>query len=290
MNLWEAVQKYFWIINLVFLAVAAYLSANIAGSVVHRKLVAVPKVDLADLKIQERSTSKSMTYYQPILDRNIFDSTAVASDDEEDDELALSNLSAELLGTIAAAKPEDSLAIIRDKNKNTIDTYAIGENISGAQVLSIGRGEVVILRNGKEERLTLPDITTVTASTKGGGARMQRTTGAGIVNQGGDIFTVDSKVIEDSLADMSSLLTQARIVPHMNDGKIDGFKIYNIKSDSLFKKIGMRNGDVIRRINGMEVNSPEQGLQVFETLRSERNINIDLTRRGSNKTLNYTIQ
>ena len=282
MNPLEAVQKYFWIINLVFLTVAAYLSANITGSVVHHKMVAVPKVDLADLKIQESSTSKSMAYYQPILDRNIFDSAAVASDDEEDDELALSNLSAELLGTIAAAKPEDSLAIIQDKNKNTIDIYTIDEKISGAQILSIGRGEVVVLRNGKHERLTLPDITAITADNNDGGSQ-------GILKKGGGQFIVPRKLIEESFINLADLLTQAKIMPHMKGNKIDGFVINNIKSDSLFKKIGLRNGDIIRRINGMEVNNPEQGLQVFKTLRSERSINIDLTRHGSKKTLNYTI-
>ena len=103
-------------------------------------------------------------------------------------------------------------------------------------------------------------------------------------------FKIDQSFVDQTLSDMGQLMREARIVPHFKDGKTDGFKVFNIKSNSLFKTIGIENGDIIQRVNGMDISGPEQGLQIFETLRNEKDITIDLTRRGRKTTLNYTIQ
>ena len=42
---------------------------------------------------------------------------------------------------------------------------------------------------------------------------------------------------------------QARIVPSFKDGVAQGFKLFSIRPDSIYSKIGIQNGDVIKRIS-----------------------------------------
>jgi general secretion pathway protein C len=286
---WEAVKKYFWLVHLVFLTLAAYLSAGSVSSILHRRLDAVPTIDVSRIQVKAESNARSLAFYQAINDRNLFDSTAVPSEDDGSGEGGeASSGDVTLIGTVAAIPMENSLAICQNKSTAAVEIYRVGRKIGSATLVRVGRGYAVLERNGREERLVLPEL-------KGEGGGQIASIGnrgptPGITQQGDNSYRVDPEKVTEALGDMSKLMTEARIVPHMKDGKIDGFKVYNIKSDSLFKQIGLTNGDVIHSVNGMELSGPEQGLQIFEALKSERNINIDLTRRGARQTLNYTIR
>ena len=287
---WEAVKKYFWITHLIFLAVAAYLSANSAAAILHRKLDVVPQVDVTRIAPPTESSARAVAYYQAVLERNLFDSTATPSADAEDDDGEPASIDVQLVGTVSAIPMEASLAILQNKANNEVDVYRVGRHVGNAELIRVGRGYAVLLRNGREERLVLPDQGKAGETKTAQGGPPAGTVAPGIVNKGDNRYEVNQDVINGAMGDMNTLMTDARIVPHMKDGKTDGFKIFNIKSDSLYRKIGLTNGDVIHRVNGMDLTGPEQGLQVFETLRNERNITIDVTRRGTRQTLNYAIR
>jgi general secretion pathway protein C len=75
------------------------------------------------------------------------------------------------------------------------------------------------------------------------------------------------------LTNLPEVATQARIVP-----------------DSLYAKLGIQNGDVIRRINGYEMNSPDRALEVYQKVRDAVRIEIDLERRGEGLRNSYSIE
>ena len=59
----------------------------------------------------------------------------------------------------------------------------------------------------------------------------------------------------------------ARIVPKFVNGKSVGFAFYSIRPGSKLAQGGLKNGDVIVRINGLSMDSPEKALDVYKTLR-----------------------
>jgi general secretion pathway protein C len=83
---------------------------------------------------------------------------------------------------------------------------------------------------------------------------------------------------------------QARIVPAFKDGVSTGFKLFSIRPDSIYSKIGVQNGDVIRRINGYDLNSPEKALEVYSKLKEANRIDIELERSGSVVRKTYNIR
>lgn len=112
----------------------------------------------------------------------------------------------------------------------------------------------------------------------------------GIVKTGDNQFGVPRSTVDGALNNLSQLATEARVVPAFEGGKPVGFKLFSIKPGSLYSKIGLQNGDVVNKINGYEMSSPEKGLEVYQKLKDSSNVTVDIKRRGKTMTLDYTIQ
>jgi len=100
-------------------------------------------------------------------------------------------------------------------------------------------------------------------------------------------FVIRRQDLQKATGNLNALATQARIVPAKKE---NGFRILNIRNGSLYQKIGIQNGDIVRSINGIEISSPDKALEAYSRLQSASNISIDIIRRGGNQTLEYTIE
>lgn len=89
---------------------------------------------------------------------------------------------------------------------------------------------------------------------------------------------------------MNDLLRQARVRPHYKNGSPDGFIISRIKPKSLFRKLGLRNGDIIKEINGEQIDSMDEAMAMYQNLVSSNSIDIKLKRRGKDRVINYSIR
>jgi type II secretory pathway component PulC len=82
---------------------------------------------------------------------------------------------------------------------------------------------------------------------------------------------------------------QARIVPSQKDGKPNGFKLYGIRRSSLYGSLGIRNGDLLQKVNGHPLTTPEEALEVYQQVKNAGIITVELLRRGQPVTLVYKI-
>ena len=103
-------------------------------------------------------------------------------------------------------------------------------------------------------------------------------------------YSIDRSMIDKQLADLPTLQSQARVVPHYKDNQYQGFKLVGVRPGSLYRAIGIRSGDVITSVNGNKIDSPNKALELFEQLKSSSNIQVEIERRGQAKTLGYTIK
>ncbi len=71
-------------------------------------------------------------------------------------------------------------------------------------------------------------------------------------------YEVQRSTVDSLLGNLSVLSRAARIVPEIRDGKGAGFRLFSVRPDGPFAKIGLQNGDVISAINGLEMTSPRQ--------------------------------
>jgi general secretion pathway protein C len=83
----------------------------------------------------------------------------------------------------------------------------------------------------------------------------------------------------------SELLQQALFKPKMKGGKVEGFRISNIKSNSLLQRLGLRDNDVLVRINGESIDGPAKMMQVYSGLQSSKAVTLNVLREGQVLTL-----
>lgn len=101
------------------------------------------------------------------------------------------------------------------------------------------------------------------------------------------VVVIPKELVAYYSSDMSQLARQARIVPSMRGGQIIGFKIFGVRPGSLFRRLGLRNGDTVLRIGDHAVVTPDAALQAYETLRQAEHFEIGLERRGRRLVLRY---
>jgi general secretion pathway protein C len=78
-----------------------------------------------------------------------------------------------------------------------------------------------------------------------------------------------------------------RIRPHFTDGEADGLTVSNLKSGSLFARLGLMDGDIVQGINGRAIRSPDDVLDVYERLKSGSRVALQVLRNGEEKIINY---
>lgn len=91
--------------------------------------------------------------------------------------------------------------------------------------------------------------------------------------------------------DLPKILMQAAAEPKMDaNGNILGFALYDIEPDSIYAKAGLSDGDVIKSINGEELNSPQGAIKLLNSLRGASGFNVIVERGGADLPLNLDVK
>ena len=303
-------KKYVWVVNLILLAVLAYLLAVNVNGMVQSKVTSnnaeASQNFFPDDTSKKKGTKKItlISNYQIIAKRNIF---GVSEESESSDILAAnpdalpeSNLNLILLGTIMNADKK-SVAII----KNDDNGYKSGENIDiidseKVRLVDVKNCKAIIQRKAKgQETIKCKNLGDI-ASAGGNKNLLSRNSkvpsldlnqksdnkNSGQINKTGEnSYEVNRDLLEDLLSDPTKIVQQARVIPQE-----DGLRFFGIRSNSIFWKIGIKNGDTLHQINNVELNDIEKALSVFEDLRSQNSFTINLTRAGQQYTYDYTVK
>jgi general secretion pathway protein C len=304
MELW--LERYSWAPTLAAALIGAYLSARIVNTLAATAIA--PKPALLQLSVGSAPQAASAAAPHVELEGDklakAFDvplpKPAAASDVQAapqrkswDAVPARSSLHAILVGTAVANPPRYSLCQLTNTDTNETLVYAVGDKFMGARVYAIDRDRVLVDNDGRNEYIDNsaagPINLGVTAMPPPGVVGPQADQG-GVRQLSENQYVVARTELNGALANLSQLATQARIVPSFKNGVANGFKLFSIVPDSLYSKIGIQNGDVIRRINGYEMNSPDKALEIYQKLRDANRIEIEIERRGETLRKSYSIE
>lgn len=186
-----------------------------------------------------------------------------------------------LLGTIAGgARP---LALIRNGNENAI--LRLGEILAdGGKVIAIAR-QMLKLRypDGSEQIILPPEIPSAE------GEKSPPAAGQAVRSGGDNRFAITRAEAEKARSNLGELMKQARMEPHLVNGKTDGFEVKMIKPNTLFTALGLQKGDIVKEVNGLALDSPEKALQIFQQLREAQHIVVSVVRNDAPLSLEYNL-
>lgn len=304
-------RKYLWAIDLAVIAICAIFSARATATAIETKLArgALP----AKAAPRVASAAPQTVYgkqFEDILKRNVFCSTCppilpppVAADSGPPQPSApqRTTLPIALLAIMFAPPPADprwSMAIIRDTEQKSAGAFGIGGKVREATITDISETRVDLEISGRQEYLELfdkgPGAAPVAAPAAAAAAPSSDPLAAelekGVKKTGEHTYEVQRGTVDSLLGNMSALSRAARIVPEMKDGRAAGFRLFSVRPDGPFAKIGLQNGDVISAINGLEMSSPDQALMVYTKLKSASHLSVGLERNGQKITKEYNIR
>jgi general secretion pathway protein C len=304
------IRKYLWAIDLLAIALSAVFVARATGVFVQSVMSRNTPAFTSSRRTTNDATVPA-TYYgkqvEDILKRNVFCSTCPpilpepekAGGPAPDPEPTKTTLPLRLMAIMFSPPPNDprwSMAVIRDTEQNSAGPYAIGMKIREATVQDIQETRIFLNNAGKPEYLDLIEkphseaaagpAPPAAPSTDPFVAEMEK----GIKKLSEHSYEVQRGTVDSLLGNMAVLSRAARIVPEVRDGKAAGFRLFSVRPDGPFGKIGLQNGDVIYAINGLEMTSPDKALEIYTKLKSANHLAVALERNGQKITKDYNIR
>lgn len=287
-------RRYLWVVHFLVLPAGAYLVADMINLVIGSRLEAsIKPLEEAPPPVGFRPTSR--VSFSEIIEGNIFNAKLRGTGEEEPaspapmavEPVPLVDLQLILTGTVVG-EGTASFAIIEHRARREQVLYRLGETIERvAKIIEVDRDGVTLLIGGARKRLDLyleeepggPVLGFQPGGDSGGFARVTP-----------NRWVLDREEITAALDDLPRLLTKARVVPNFSGGKPDGFRVFSIIPNSFFSKIGLQNGDVLQRINGIEIQDPENFMRIFQQLKGESSVTLDLVRHNQKQTFSYEVR
>lgn len=285
-------KNIYTIINIIAIGAIIFMGVDTFYRIIGARLdqPGFEKAYVVTKPVQARRTRVDrLSDYEIINRRSIFGKTADVSQQPDDDLSEIENLEPTsldlvLLGTVAGSQ-QNAYAIIADKSKRSEDIYRVGDSVKNAVIKNIYRGKVVLRVNGKDEVLSMDDAPAPASDTSS--LSVNRSAVSPEQRIPTRTITLQRTEVEDSLANLQDLLTQASIRPHISNGEPDGLAITGVKADSIFRKMGLRNGDIVKGVEGNEIRSPEDLISLYNDLQNDDTVEIQIIRRGRERTINY---
>jgi general secretion pathway protein C len=306
-------RKHLWIVDLVAIGLCALFLGRAAASMVESKYL----LTMAMPRPAPRMVHTETDVFFPkaiddVIKRNVFCSTCppivavepTASVSTATPEPQKTSLPLQVLAVNYVAPPwgfEHASATLRDTETKFVGAFRPGDKVRGATITGIDETRVHLDNVGKPEFIDLlePEANAATTTTAApvaaaappaGGDAFSQELDRGIKKTGENTYEIQRSTLESVLGNMSLLARSARIVPEMRDGKAAGFRLYSVRPEGPFAKIGMQNGDVLSAINGLEITSPEKALEVYSKLKSASHLSLGLERNGQRLTKDYSIR
>ncbi len=209
-----------------------------------------------------------------------------------------------LLGTISSDLSTARRAILWTEGmKDPLMAREHAEIEPGVRVTRIERDYIWITRGAAKEKL---ELLPVGSRTRGGQAAPPPRRAASVVapravpspaqesinvNQIGDnAYSLDEETVTQLTTNINQFMTQVRIIPYFEGNKSAGYRVAAIRPGSAFDQLGFRGGDIIQRVNDLDLSSPEKLYTIFQNLKDEKRVTVDILRQGQKSSLTYEIR
>ena len=241
----------------------------------------------------ENAVEASVEDYSAIVERNIFGSADLSyMEDKSSPNILVRSAEEELglalVGTVCGSM-EISRAIIINTKTKLLGMYKTGQNVADARIKSIEENAVILLHNGQRKKLTLN-------RTSGHNKNNTQVLSSPAISEADKVASPVLPVkqplteVPTRIAHVEVMLSKAVIEPYAVTGQVEGLRITGLENIPMAKALGLKNGDIIREVNGHRLTSKQKALQVFKKARSQAVMNIKLLRDGETEELSFALQ
>lgn len=240
-----------------------------------------------------------------IMQRNIFNAEGDFGLDADTPkqtvaDIIKSELPLKLKGTIASHDERNGIALFEFLNTRKQDSFFVGEEVMPSVKLhGVYKERAVVNNRGQLEYIELEKKELVNKRkisqrrTKRRYASIATSPAAkefreeGFERRGAKIKMSSDYKAKLLGPEFTKVLQDAKASPNVVNGKLRGFLLTRIREDSIYRKSGLQNGDIVEEINGVLLTDTAQAIKLLNSLRNESEIELRVVRGGN--PLNFEI-
>ncbi len=262
--------------------ILAYFLSSILNLLLYENSTKYPKVKTNEISLDTRNSNEMIS---KIMERNIlnlnretmrFSNNRGTDYTPQDSTNNYTIKGYRLVGTVLGKKK--MVLLKKDKDLKIISE---GQEFNNYKLSSVKFDKVEFIYNGNSILLRFPKIKyEVKKSSRNIPSRISLDEGVHSYRK-----KVKKKEILSRAENINKLLTTVRISPYYKGKDFVGYRLGMLKKNSFLYKLGLRQGDVLKRINSEEVDSPQKAVELFSKLQDMTAVNVDFVRRGEKKSL-----
>jgi len=190
---------------------------------------------------------------------------------------------------------DTTVITVSHKKKNKI--LGLGDDVNGFILEGAGNNFATFSKNAKTYRVELVKIAknkknnnTIKAA-KSISPEPVKDEGKpeGQVTDAGDHKIIDRSLLDHYAKNMDDIYKNIGISEIKEGENLKGFRVSFVKRNSDFSKLGIRRDDVIKSINGQEINSYNAALGVYKNIQNIDNLSLVIQRGKEEMELEYEI-
>jgi len=294
-----------WLANSVLFALCCYLVADAANEVFAALLTPTAE-DATHGSTPTARARRDWADREIILKRNLFNASLLAPAvpvEEPIEELEATRLPLRLLGTAASTPAELSWAAVEDEEERRTVVVRVSDAIHKATVQRIERRRIVLSEKGVLRELVLDDESAAPRSQprprgRAGMARRNPRARARplaarqrVEKLAEDRFQMERDDVDDMMRNPADLFSQARILPKYEEGEMVGLQINAIKPGSFFEEVGLQSGDVVTKLNGVAINSPQESAKILAEFSQADQFTVEVVKSdGTTETKEFNLE
>jgi len=183
--------------------------------------------------------------------------------------------------------------VVTVEHKRKTKVLAKGEAINGFVLEGAGSNYATFSKNAKTYKITLIISTKGDAGIRGAKPSPvhmpPESKVEGDVIDAGDHKIIDKSLIDHYAKNMDDIYKNIGIAEVKKGNVLQGFRISFVRKGSPFAKLGVRRGDVIKAINGQEIDSYQAAFGVYKNISNIDNLTLVIERDKEEMELEYEV-
>lgn len=182
-----------------------------------------------------------------------------------------------LVGVVVSDNPSSSVAVLQNEGSDEVIFLRTGEKISDLILTHVFENRIVLETEENTVQIFLGRNNLAGLQGKKQNYSRKREFSR-------------AEMIERAVRDWPSIVREAKLVHNYTDGRIDGFKITQLPKLNIFSEIGIRENDIVKEINGIQLNGTNTPFSLFDKFKNQNRFEVIIERNKEPVRLVYILK
>lgn len=234
---------------------------------------------------KEDAGEKSLKYYLVIEKKNLF---GKAKSYQSESGKHFSAAGFRLKGTVILDSGK-GYAILENLSSGVQELYRLGDMVENSTLAQIEWGNVILDGSDGEKILTFANLLPANTAGEQKNGKEEEKKDA-VLQTVKDKRVIPRSLVQGAITDANRILTEVRVKPYLISGISAGYWVGNIKPGSIVEQMGFENGDIVKKVNGQILDSPEKIFQVYQKIQATGTVCVEVERNNQLEILEYEIR